>query len=400
MSAIERVRPSDPRVPVPPQLALRVAILGGIAVVLFSVIFFRLWYLQILTGEQYVHQADVNRVRDLPIPAPRGEILDRSGGAIVTSRTTNAVQITPSALPAARVARAHLYDRLGRLLQMSPHRIGALVEQGRNAVRYAPVTIKTDAGPGVETVLAEQASAFPGVSQQPISIRSYPYGDMAAQVLGHVDQISEQELKLKSFRGVLPGTVVGQEGLEFYYDRYLRGRAGVQRVAVNASGNPVPTQARADAAAGRAQPQADARPRPAAGERKGAARGDRTRARRRQTRGRGGVRRDRPAQRAGARDRLLPELRPEQVRQTAHEGRIRGARGRRLGGRPADQPRRRRHVSDGLDVQADHRHGRARRGRDHALGRARRGPVHLRRRPSSSATPGTPNTAPSRSCRR
>jgi penicillin-binding protein 2 len=242
MSAIERVRPSDPRVPVPPQLALRVAILGGIAVVLFSVIFFRLWYLQILTGEQYVHQADVNRVRDLPIPAPRGEILDRGGGAIVTSRTTNAVQITPSALPAARVARAHLYDRLGRLLQMSPHRIGALVEQGRNAVRYAPVTIKTDAGPGVETVLAEQASSFPGVSQQPISIRSYPYGDMAAQVLGHVDQISEQELKLKSFRGVLPGTIVGQEGLEFYYDRYLRGRAGVQRVAVNASGNPVPTK--------------------------------------------------------------------------------------------------------------------------------------------------------------
>ena len=67
--------------------------------VFFSVIFFRLWYLQILTGEQYVHQADVNRVRDLPIPAPRGEILDRAGAPIVESHTTNAVQIDPASLP-------------------------------------------------------------------------------------------------------------------------------------------------------------------------------------------------------------------------------------------------------------------------------------------------------------
>jgi penicillin-binding protein 2 len=240
MSAIERVTPRDPRVPVSSGLALRVAILGGIAMVFFGVIFFRLWYLQILTGEQYVHQADVNRVRDLPIPAPRGQILDREGKAIVASRTTNAVQIVPSALPATRAGRVRLYDRLGRLLEISPHRIATLVDEGRTAVRYAPVTIKTDAGAGVLTVLGERASEFPGVSQQPVSIRTYPYGEMAAQVLGHVDQISEQELKMKAFRGVPAGTIVGQEGLEFYYDRYLRGRTGVQRIEVNAAGEPVP----------------------------------------------------------------------------------------------------------------------------------------------------------------
>jgi penicillin-binding protein 2 len=242
MSAIEPVRPRDPRVPVSQGLALRVAILGGIAVVFFSVIFFRLWYLQILTGEQYVHQADVNRVRDLPIPAPRGDILDRSGQPIVASRTTNAVQITPSELPPAGPERTALYHRVGSLLGLSAGRINALVERGRTAVRYAPVTIKTDAGPGVLTVLAERAAEFPGVSQEPVSIRSYPYGEMAAQILGHVDQVSEPELKTKAFRGVRAGTIVGQEGLEYYYDRYLRGRAGVQRVAVDASGNPVATK--------------------------------------------------------------------------------------------------------------------------------------------------------------
>ena len=80
---------------------MRVAIISAVAIALFSVIFFRLWYLQVLSGEQYVQQANANRVRDLPIPAPRGEILDREGQPIVTSRTTNAVQIVPSALPPA-----------------------------------------------------------------------------------------------------------------------------------------------------------------------------------------------------------------------------------------------------------------------------------------------------------
>jgi penicillin-binding protein 2 len=242
MSAIERARPRDPRLPVSPQLALRVAIVGGVAIVMFSVIFFRLWFLQVLSGEQYVQQANANRVRDLPVAAPRGEILDREGQPIVSSRTTNAVQIVPSALPPAGAPRLALYRRLGGLLGLSPRRIEALVVRGRTAVRYAPVTIKTDAGSGVLTVLAERQSEFPGVVQQPVSIRAYPFGEMGAQVLGYVGQVSEPELKLRAFNGVRAGTVVGQEGLEYYYDRYLRGAPGVERVEVNAAGYPVPSK--------------------------------------------------------------------------------------------------------------------------------------------------------------
>src|ERR1700730_9996454 len=108
MSAREPVRPSEPRVPVSPQLALRVAILGGLAMAMFAIIFFRLWFLQVLSGEQYVQQANANQERDLPIAAARGEILDREGQAIVSSRTTNAVRIVPSALPGDRSARRAL----------------------------------------------------------------------------------------------------------------------------------------------------------------------------------------------------------------------------------------------------------------------------------------------------
>jgi penicillin-binding protein 2 len=232
---------SDPRIFVPPALAVRAAMLGVLALVLFGVIFFRLWYLQILSGDQYLQQANANRIRELPTPAPRGEIVDREGKPLVTNRVANAVQIETSELPASAHARRELYDGLGRVLGMSPRRIEALVGKGYAEAHYAPVTIKTDAGPAALTILSERQSEFPGVVQQPVWIRTYPEGEMAAQVLGYVGEVNETELKKPAFRGVQPGTIVGQAGVEYYYDRYMRGKPGSQRFEVNAAGQPEPT---------------------------------------------------------------------------------------------------------------------------------------------------------------
>jgi penicillin-binding protein 2 len=309
MSSIEPVRPRDPRVPVSPQLALRVAIIGGVVMVIFGVIFFRLWYLQVLSGEQYVQQADNNGARHLPIPAPRGEILDREGQAIVGSAVTNAVQIVPDELPAgifsqvaeyqksldtaeaarqvavkqlsgyelalggvrrktdaqrreldrlqretgppqvavpalprSAVALRALLRRLGHVIGLSPRTIDEDVVEGITATPYAQVTVKTDAGRGALTVLGERASEFPGVVQEPVSIREYPDGEMAAQILGYVGSINTTELKSPAFRGVEQGTIVGQAGLEYYYDHYLSGVPGVRRIAVNAEGQPIPSK--------------------------------------------------------------------------------------------------------------------------------------------------------------
>src|SRR5438477_4234325 len=113
MSAIEPSGQTEPRLPVSPQLALRVAIIGGLVMTMFAIIFFRLWYLQVLSGEKYVKQANANRARELPIAAQRGEILDGDGRPIVASRVSNAVRIVPSALPAPGTPRLRLYRRLG-----------------------------------------------------------------------------------------------------------------------------------------------------------------------------------------------------------------------------------------------------------------------------------------------
>jgi penicillin-binding protein 2 len=309
MSTIERLKPSEPRGQISPQLGLRVAILGGFALAMFAIIFFRLWYLQVLTGEQYVHQAKVNDQRVLAIPAPRGEILDRFGRPIVTSSTTNAVQVIPGALPTAvrkqaaeyqeelgkaqaeyieahervkafeselsgrqRITRAQrsrlhqlrhlaahirvvpipplpasasatrgLFDRLAPVIKLSSRLIDERVIAGITKLPYAPVTIKEDAGRGALTYLSERRNEFPGVRQEPVAIRTYQYGEMAAQVLGHVGRVSEDELRTPAFRGVGQATVVGQQGLEYYYDRYLRGTPGAQNVQVNAAGEPIPT---------------------------------------------------------------------------------------------------------------------------------------------------------------
>jgi penicillin-binding protein 2 len=87
---------SDRRPPITPQLALRVAIFGAVAFALFAIVFFRLWYLQVLSGEQYLAQANSNRVRALPIPAPRGRIVDRKGRVIVRNELAAVIEVDPS----------------------------------------------------------------------------------------------------------------------------------------------------------------------------------------------------------------------------------------------------------------------------------------------------------------
>lgn len=102
--SLEERRPA-----ITPQLALRVALLGGFAFVLFAIVFFRLWFLQVLTGEDYVSQARENRVRKVRIEAPRGDIVDRNGRTLVRTRVAPVVQVVPSQLPESVLALADTY---------------------------------------------------------------------------------------------------------------------------------------------------------------------------------------------------------------------------------------------------------------------------------------------------
>jgi penicillin-binding protein 2 len=99
------------RPPITPQLAVRVAILGGFAFALFAIVFFRLWFLQVLSGEDYVSAAAKNRVRKVRIEAPRGDIVDRNDRKLVTTRVAPVVQIAPESLPPSVIAQVDDYNR-------------------------------------------------------------------------------------------------------------------------------------------------------------------------------------------------------------------------------------------------------------------------------------------------
>jgi penicillin-binding protein 2 len=250
----------DRRSPMTPQLALRVAIVGGFALTMFAIIFFRLWFLQVLSGQQYLAQASVNRVRDIAIPAPRGEIIDRSGNILVDSKSAIAVQIQPPDLPvpaessnlAAPPRRDMIvYRRLAHVLgiSMRKHRckvagvgtyrlaqIPCAVAQQQALLPYANVTIKTDVGNDVLYYLEERQNLFPGVIVEKVYLRSYPLHKTAAQLFGTVGPINPQEVKKKRYRGLSQNAIIGQSGLEYYYDKFLRGADGTSKVQVNALG--------------------------------------------------------------------------------------------------------------------------------------------------------------------
>ena len=228
---------NENRPAITPQLALRVAILGGIALVMFGIIFFRLWYLQVLSGDKYLAQARDNQIRDVLIQAPRGKIVDRNGNVLVKNRIAYAVSISPDKLPKVQTVKTALYVRLARVLNMSRREIRTTVRTQLKAQPFAKATVKTDVGRDVYSYILEHLSSFPGVSVDQVYLRFYPHHDLAAQIMGTVGRVTAAELKLPDFKGVDQNDRVGQTGIESSYDRYLRGQDGAARVQVDASGN-------------------------------------------------------------------------------------------------------------------------------------------------------------------
>ena len=227
---------TDNRPPITPQLAFRVAVIGGLALVMFAVIFFRLWYLQILSGDKYLADANNNRVREIKVQAPRGVILDRDGRVLVDNRVGLAVKVMPDEIPPPGSKRDALYERLGKALGMKPSDVRERVEDQLKAQPFVSATVKQDVEFPAVSYLAEHADDFPGVEPEAVFLREYPHHEIGAHLFGTVGEVNEEQLKESRYRGVSLGDRVGQSGVEYSYDRFLRGENGKKRVQVNALG--------------------------------------------------------------------------------------------------------------------------------------------------------------------
>jgi penicillin-binding protein 2 len=270
--------PIDERTPpMTPQLALRVAMIGGFALLLFAIIFFRLWFLQVLSGTKYVAEAHNTQVQHVSVAAPRGTIIDSSGSTLVQSVHVPSIQIAPRSLPGPAVldlARKPpelpviipakdnaMFTQLAKLvgLPTKPHRctyqvfwsaaqgglhtyhtqlptVACRIAMSVSQEPYANVSIKINVPTYVQDYIAEQEQfgRFRGVLYQDTFLRKYKLGDAGAQVFGTLNQISPKELKV--YKNVKQGDIVGQTGLEAEYNQWLQGIDGAEGVKVNAQG--------------------------------------------------------------------------------------------------------------------------------------------------------------------
>ena len=231
--------PPDPRVVEPyrltPKLALRLAVLGAVALGVFAVLFLRLWALQVLSGEQYLRAAQNNQLRAVRIDAPRGVIRDRKNRVLVGNVGGFALKLWPADLP--EKGRYQLIQRLGRIVGVPAPEIAAAVDE-RRGDPLTPVVVKENLTREELFYLKERKREFPGMDIQQSYVRHYPYGKLAAHVLGHVGEVTDEQLKQRGNAGIRLGDKIGQAGVEAAFDRYLRGTAGSARLRVDSMGQP------------------------------------------------------------------------------------------------------------------------------------------------------------------
>jgi len=236
-----RFLPGDPRVSEPyrltPQLALRVAVLGFVALAVFAVLFLRLWALQVLAGDRYLSQANDNRVRTLRIDAPRGVIVDRNGKALVENVPGWRVEIWPADLPKTWPQERAELQRLSVVTGVGVKDMLARLDKSKDDP-LTPIVVERGIKRDQQFYLLENQTEFPGVRLQSSWLRKYPHASLAAQVLGYVGAISPEEYKRLKKKGYNPTDQIGQSGVESAYDTYLRGRDGAAQLTVDSLGRP------------------------------------------------------------------------------------------------------------------------------------------------------------------
>ncbi len=201
---------------------------------LFTVLLGAFFRTQIVQNSRYRLQSEENRLREVPLPAPRGIIYDRHNQVIAENVPGYSVSLLS---PTADSLRASL-QRLAAIIPLSQEQIELSVRRYRRAPNR-PTVILSDASFDVVSVLEERRIEFPGLIIQSAPKRYYPDGPAVASFVGYVGEITETELASPRYRGYKAGQQIGKAGIEKEYEDTLRGREGVRFVEVDARGRVV-----------------------------------------------------------------------------------------------------------------------------------------------------------------
>jgi len=218
-------------------VGMRLRMVQALVLLLLALLAVRLYVLQVINGPHYAEIAENQRVRLLPIPAPRGAIFDRNGRQLVDSRPIYSVILSREDTKNKNLN--DLIKPLSDALMIDDDILRERFDQIKSQAAFESITIKEGATlDDIAWVDAHQLE-YPELRIEQLPQRRYPENGFLAHALGYVGEISPEQLEQQQYKGkgLKPGDVIGQDGLEKAYDDYLRGKDGYRRVIVDSGGH-------------------------------------------------------------------------------------------------------------------------------------------------------------------
>lgn len=226
-------------------LVRQIVLFQAVASAVFVLLLLAFWEIQVTNNEQYRQLAEQNQIKILPIPAARGDILDRHGRALAGSRITmSAVIDGESADP----------ENLGRIAARLELDLDLLAERLLDVPAYSRsrhFVLKEDLSVAEIAFLQSHRSEFQEIDLVEDTSRQYPESRVAVHTMGYVAEVSKSELNLREFLLNGFGDEIGKSGIERQYNRWLSGNDGSRRFLVNSLGRQLETLSSVDAIPGR-----------------------------------------------------------------------------------------------------------------------------------------------------
>ena len=214
---------------------MRVYVIQYMVLAVFIALGIRFYVLQVARHDDYEARAENNRIREIPIPAPRGAILDRNGNVLVDSTPASNIVVTPEDITSKE-------DTISALVQNLDIDRGVLLAELNDPLRpkSMPILVKQNASDADRQWVAAHELEHPEIRIETQPQRLYKYGKLAAHMLGYIGEINPKQLEMQQFKdqGYKSGDIIGQGGIEAVYDKVLRGKDGMRRVIVDSQGHP------------------------------------------------------------------------------------------------------------------------------------------------------------------
>ena len=191
-----------------------------------------LFHTQIIKGGHFRKASEKNRIRLIRLEAPRGNIYDRNGILLATSRPSYDVYAIPEDVS------PKIFPVLGKLIRLREKEIRLRLSEARQA-SFTPVLLKRDVAKKVALRLEELSPDLAGVFIHKGTIRSYPQGEVGAHIVGYIGKISPEEFKQLDSNLYHFGSWIGRAGIERAFDARLRGEDGGRQLEVDARGMPI-----------------------------------------------------------------------------------------------------------------------------------------------------------------